>query len=589
MGTGFTVDTPIRIAKLGISSVISIIDDMLIEQMRKHHAERVGEPYEEITRKSENSRVRRIREYLNLVHRIVDKDMDSLRKSPFEPGSDITRYYEMLPDSTLKKDYRKMLREKDTKIRKRMQTELRKKAVPGSIDVNIMTKIDRNGARGNEDLPKGQSDALLALKAFADSTLNSSVIFSAGLNPRLYAYIANFADFFPNKLGEIKKRITLKVSDFRSGAIQGKFLAKKGLWVSEFRIESGLNCGGHAFATKGNLMGPILEEFKEQRVALREKLFEIYTKTLKKFNKIVPSSPPEVSLTVQGGIGTNEERKFLHRRYKVDTTGWATPFLLVSEVTNLDDDHRNRLAEAGDDDVILSDASPLGLPFWVLKNSAAVEEQNRLIDIGKPGSDCPKGFLISNSEFTKHHICSASRNFMRRKLDSLGSNGTSKKVLARQKELVLAKACLCRDLSAMATQNFNVKRNGKILICCGPGIINYHKKSTLEEMVDHIYGRKSLLIDSYRPHMFIKELSLYIEYIRKEVEQYTLELSNRTPKYFREFKENIKDGIEYYKTIVEEFIEEQRERVLSDLDAFSEEIDAILTDKLLELQPVEVS
>ena len=484
--------------------------------------------------------------------------MDSLRKSPFEQGSDITRYYDMLPDSTLKKDYRKMLKEKDPKIRERMQTELREKPVPGSIDVNIMTKIDRNGARGNEDLPKGQSDALLALRAFAESTLNASVIFSAGLNPRLYAYIANFADFFPNKLGEIKKRITLKVSDFRSGAIQGKFLAKKGLWVSEFRIESGLNCGGHAFATKGNLMGPILEEFREQRIALREKLFEIYTKTLKKFDKIVPSSPPAVSLTVQGGIGTNEERKLLHKRYKVDSTGWATPFLLVAEVTNLDDDHRNRLADAGDEDVILSDASPLGLPFWVLKNSAAVEEQNRLIDIGKPGSDCPKGFLISNSEFTKHHICSASRNFMRRKLGSLGSNGTSKTVLARQRELVLAKACLCRDLSASATQNFNVKRNGNILICCGPGIINYSKKSTLEEMVDHIYGRKSLLIDSYRPHMFIKELSLYIEYIRKEVEQYTLDLSSRTPKYFREFRENIKAEIEYYKSILENFIKKQR-------------------------------
>ena len=589
MGTGFTIDTPIRIAKLGISSVISIIDDMLTERMRKYHAERVGEPYEEIPRKSKNSRVRRLREYLNLVHRIVNKEMDSLRKTPFELGSDITRYYELLPDSTLKDDYLKMLKEKDPKIKKRMQKELREKTVPGSIDVNIMTKIDRNGARGNEDLPTGQSDALLALRAFAESTLNSSVIFSAGLNPRLYAYINNFADFFPNKLGEIKKRITLKVSDFRSGAIQGKFLAKKGLWVSEFRIESGLNCGGHAFATKGNLMGPILEEFKEQRVVLREKLFDIYTKTLKKFDKIVPASPPEVSLTVQGGIGTNEERKLLHKRYKVNSTGWATPFLLVSEVTNLDDEHRKRLADAGDDDVILSDASPLGLPFWVLKNSAAVEEQNRLIDIGNPGSDCPKGFLISNSEFTKHHICSASRNFMRRKLDTLGSNGTSKTVLARQKELVLAKACLCRDLSAAATQNFNVKRNGNILICCGPGIINYSKKSTLEEMVDHIYGRKSLLIDSYRPHMFIKELSLYIEYIRKEVEQYTLELSSRTPKYFREFKENIKDGIEYYKSIVEDFMDEQRERILSDLDAFSAEIDTILTDKLLELQPVEVS
>ena len=89
--------------------------------------------------------------------------------------------------------------------------------------------------------------------------------------------------------------------------------------------------------------------------------------------------------------------------------------------------------------------------------------------------------------------------------------------------------------------------------------------------------------------MFIKELSLYIEYIRKEVEQYTLDLSSRTPKYFREFRENIKDGIEYYKSIVEDFMEEQRERILSDLDAFSAEIDSILTDKLLELQPAEVS
>ena len=589
MGTGFTIDTPVRIAKLGISSVISIIDDMLMEQMRKYHAERVGEPYEEIPRKSKDSRVRRIMEYLNLVHRIVQKDTITLQKSPFEPGSDITRYYEMLPDSSLKIDYHKMLNEKDPQSKERMQNALREKAVPGEIDVNIMTKIDRSGAKGNEDLPTGQSDALLALKGFAESTLNSSVIFSAGLNPRLYAYIANFSDFFPNKFGEFKKKITLKISDFRSGAIQGKFLARKGLWISEFRIESGLNCGGHAFATKGNLMGPILEEFREQRETLKEKLFEAYTKALKKLDKIIPTSPPEVRLTVQGGIGTNEERNLLHDHYKVDTTGWATPFLLVSEVTNLDEDHRDRLASAGEDDVLLSDASPLGLPFWVLKNSAAVEEQNRLIDIGKPGSDCPKGFLISNSEFTKHHICAASRNFMRRKLDTLKTNGTTENNIERQVELVLAKACLCRDLSASATQPFNVKRNGKILICCGPGITNFSKKSTLEEMVDHIYGRISLLSDPDRPHMFIKELSLYVEYIRKEVEQYKLELSSRTPKYFREFKDNIKDGIEYYRTLIEEFMEDQRERFLTELDILSSELDTILTDKLLELQPVEAS
>lgn len=50
------------------------------------------------------------------------------------------------------------------------------------------------------------------------------------------------------------KKVVIKVSDYRSALIQGKYLAKKGIWVSEFRIESGLNCGGHAFATDGYLL-----------------------------------------------------------------------------------------------------------------------------------------------------------------------------------------------------------------------------------------------------------------------------------------------------------------------------------------------
>ena len=68
------------------------------------------------------------------------------------------------------------------------------------------------------------------------------------------------------------KKIILKVSDYRSAIIQGKFFAKKGLWVSEYRIESGLNCGGHAFPTQGYLMGPILEEFKKNIDSLFQKL-----------------------------------------------------------------------------------------------------------------------------------------------------------------------------------------------------------------------------------------------------------------------------------------------------------------------------
>ncbi len=60
MGTGFTIDTPLRVARYGISSVISLVDDVLIEQVRKVHCEKEGEPYEPITDRDEDPRARHI-------------------------------------------------------------------------------------------------------------------------------------------------------------------------------------------------------------------------------------------------------------------------------------------------------------------------------------------------------------------------------------------------------------------------------------------------------------------------------------------------------------------------------------------------
>ena len=66
MGTGFTIDTPLRVARYGISSVISLVDDVLIEQMRKYHCEKAGEPYEEIPRSARDARALRTTAYLDL-------------------------------------------------------------------------------------------------------------------------------------------------------------------------------------------------------------------------------------------------------------------------------------------------------------------------------------------------------------------------------------------------------------------------------------------------------------------------------------------------------------------------------------------
>ena len=186
MGTGFTIDSPIRVARYGISSVISLVDDYLIEDVRKFYALRYGEPYTPIKKHDEDWRARRITEYLNLVDRIVKKQFENLKKAPFEAGSEIVKYFELLPDeSPLKTLYRKMQTargpEKDT-----IQAELREQVTPGRIDVNIMTKVDwPNYAKDGTPLPDEYSDAMAALRGYAQSTLNSAIVMSAGFNRRL--------------------------------------------------------------------------------------------------------------------------------------------------------------------------------------------------------------------------------------------------------------------------------------------------------------------------------------------------------------------------------------------------------------------
>ncbi len=109
MGTGFTIDTPLRIARFGIASVISIGDDILIEQMRQLHCEKNGLTFTPIKRSEEDYRAKRITTYLNLVHTLVQKQTAELAAGPFEPGSEITRYFELLPQSPLRQAYREML------------------------------------------------------------------------------------------------------------------------------------------------------------------------------------------------------------------------------------------------------------------------------------------------------------------------------------------------------------------------------------------------------------------------------------------------------------------------------------------------
>lgn len=553
MGISFTIDSPVKVACYGINSALSIIEDNLVEMMRKYYYQENNEPYVPIEKHEENYRVRRITDYLNLVNRNVHTKIEKLRESAFETGSEIVKYFEMLPEeSGLKAKYHQFLKAHG-EAKAELEQFLRRNVKPGAIEVNIMTKVDKNNKDAQGEIIPDGSDALGALKAYAESDLeNSAVIFSAGMNPRLFNYLENFREFDASGWGEFRKKVVIKVSDYRSALIQGKYLAKKGIWVSEFRIESGLNCGGHAFATQGLLLGPILEEFRSKKEELAADLFSLYNPAIQARGESGFEKPHPINITVQGGIGTAEEQQLLLNHYKVSGTGWGTPFLLCPEATTVDKETLNLLSKSEEKDVILSRSSPLGVRFNYLKGTTAERERQERIKRRKPGSPCTEKYLVSNTEFTEEPICTASRRYQKLKLEQLKTADLPEAELKQQVDDLLSKECLCIGLSNSAGLNYKVpivEKLDAVTICPGPNIANFSKVASLREMTDHIYGRKELPQNPSRAHMFLKELQLYVDYIQEEITA-CLQPGPRDIKGWKAFCDNLLQGVDHYQELV---------------------------------------
>ena len=66
LGLAYTIDTPVKVACYGISSVISIVENRLIEMMRKHYYPTIGIEYQPISPHEDDFRAKRITDYLNL-------------------------------------------------------------------------------------------------------------------------------------------------------------------------------------------------------------------------------------------------------------------------------------------------------------------------------------------------------------------------------------------------------------------------------------------------------------------------------------------------------------------------------------------
>ncbi len=592
MGIGFTIDTPLKVSYLGIDSVVSLVDDMLLEKLRKMYSEKFKLPYEEITNKIEDFRAKRIASYLDMMNELSENKFNDFKKNTSEKIENIKEYINRLHDtSTLKKEFNELLNKEInfTEIKNWFNSKIKR----GSIDVNIMTKVDKDNFRNGVKLGIEFNDAHAALRGFANSKIESSIILSAGMNPRLYNYIERFDDFYPNENGYIKKKIVLKVSDYRSALIQGKYFAKKGLWVSEYRIESGLNCGGHAFATDGYLLGPVLEEFKNKKQELHKELHNLLISALERKNRKAPKEILPIKYSAQGGVGTAEEHQFLLDKYNIDSVGWGTPFLLVPEATTVDNETLNKLVAAKEKDLYLSNISPLGVPFNSLRgNTKDVEKEDRIAK-GKPGSPCPKRYVALNQDYTEKGLCTASYRYQKIKIDELDKKAMNPALYLEKYNSIVEKSCTCVGLgtSALIAHGIETKTEGPgVSVCPGPNMAYFSKKRSLSEMIDHIYGKTNVMHRNDRPNFLIKELKMYLEHFKDKISEQSDVFSKKEEKYLNQFSNNLRNGINYYTDLFENTIDKFTDIKQSVLDELNESYNTLqnLEIKINRLKPEEI-
>lgn len=565
MGICYTADTPIRVAHLGITSVISLVDDGLLEEYRMAYAERLGLDLGS----PQTTRIGRIRSYLDFIADEVERKFTRLCACRFDGGSDKDLYFLMLPlDSRLRVEYDGIFA-KTGLARIAAEAALTEKMEPGEIQANIMVGLNHEEA------------AFDAVRGFAASKVAGALVLSAGVNLSVFEEIAKCKDFYRTGTRPPKKKIILKVSDYRSALVQGRYLAKKGLEVYEYRIESGVNCGGHAFFESKKLLLDVVREFVEKRKELFETTCSMITKfadscdagdndaTVSVQGILPPPSPARI--TAQGGLCAPEDIAQV-LLLGIDGVGVGTPFLLVPQATSVDKETRRLLASAKPEDVCISHASPLGIPFVNLQTSTAARiceqkiqeyfapesEKSGSLEL-KPGFPCRQHYLCQNIPGFDHPVCMASREYVMHRLaeidalekedleackmhpynadveqsqpvvhekisqefDSLESSIRRK--YDKLRRVTLSRECICRFLGnagreeirekspslhyqpecvAVARGSQPARTREPVTICPNPDIGYFDREYTLLEMMQHLYGTGKRLTPKDKPSAF---------------------------------------------------------------------------------------
>ena len=117
-----------------------------------------------------------------------------------------------------------------------------------------------------------------------------------------------------------------------------------------------------------------------------------------------------------------------------------------------------------------------------------------------------------------------------------------------QERLLYAKQCLCDHLGNGTLMSLGISEVPlPVAVCPGPNLAYFDRTYSLEEMVDHIYGRGPSLVPEDRPHFFAKELELYVDHWAR----LNASADPKVQKQAAGFREHLLAGMERYRKLVQ--------------------------------------
>tara|TARA_B100001971_G_C18167345_1_gene525000 strand:- start:816 stop:1265 length:450 start_codon:yes stop_codon:yes gene_type:complete len=134
--------------------------------------------------------------------------------------------------------------------------------------------------------------------------------------------------------------------------------------------------------------------------------------------------------------------------------------------------------------------------------------------------------------------------------------------------------------SAVVNHDIQTRESLGVSICPGPNMAYFDKSVSLLEMIRHIYGFENICRTD-KPNMFLKELYLYLDYLKDKVKEAKSDWNIKQERYFNRFFENMNAGIDYYTILfgeIEKKYHQSTSKIITEIENAKNKLDLLISE-----------